>query len=140
MQWEIMCARTKPKQLAVVWWVCTCLVEATGGQGCAPSLALALAKTEKMDALFSSDYFFHPLLNFHNETTTFEMTLTASQAAGELPRLLWGAQGSKERVPADARVDMRAPAPFLTFPWLAQLLPWTVLKVHGSLLHGRKQC
>lgn len=32
--------------------------------------------------------FLHLLLNFHNETTTFELTLTASQAAGELLRLL----------------------------------------------------
>lgn len=45
--------------------------------------------------------------------------MTASQAAWELPRLLWGAQGRKARVPEDARVDVRAPAPFLAFPRLA---------------------
>lgn len=88
MQWETSCTRTKLEQLAVVRWVCTYHVEARGGQGCAPSLALALAKIKKTDTLFSSHYFFHLLLNFHNETTTFELTLTASQAAEELLRLL----------------------------------------------------
>ena len=52
MQWETSHNRTKLKRLAVVQWVCTCPVEATEGQGCTPSLALALTKREKTDALF----------------------------------------------------------------------------------------
>lgn len=137
MQWETSCTRTKLEQLAVGRWVCTCPTAAREGQGCAPSLALALAKIEKMDALFSPDYFFHLLLNFRNETTTFELTLTASQVVRELPRLL---RGGKGRVPAGAGVDKRSPAPLLAFPQLAHFPPQTVLKVHRPPLHGGEQC
>lgn len=95
----------------------------------------SLALAERLNTLFSSDYFFHLLLNFHNEATTSELTLTISQAVEELPRLLQGAEDSKGRVSADAREDASSPTSFLTFPWLAQLFPQTMLKVHRSPLH-----
>lgn len=126
--------------MAAVCRFCTCLVEATGGQSCMANLALALAKLEKTDILFSPDYFLHLLLNFCNETTTSELTLTASRVVGELPRLLRGARGSKGRFPADVRAELRSPLPLLSFPWLAKLFPQSMLKVHRSPLGRGEQC
>lgn len=55
----------------------------------------SLALGERLNTQFSSGYVFHLFLNFHNETTVSELNVTTSQAAGELPRLLQGAEGAE---------------------------------------------
>lgn len=58
---------------------------------------------------FSSGYVFHLFLNFHNETTASELNVTTSQAVGEVPRLLQGAEGESQQMPG------RIPVPIHPF-------------------------